>query len=142
MNRDAMDFWQNHSVKFLEMVFRSDRRETLEKPDGYGRRGREECGDEIELFLTVRHGVISSASFETNGCIFTVACANAVVHLVEGKRLDEAWKITPEQVADYLETLPKPEMHCAQLAVRTLHVALANAQENERHPWRKFYQSQ
>jgi nitrogen fixation NifU-like protein len=142
MEQCGIDFWQNHSLRFLEMVFQTDKRETLRNPDGYGRSSRSECGDMIEIFLTMRNGRIASASFETNGCIYTLASANAIVHIAEGKSLEEAWEIGPEDVMDYLETLPRAEKHCAQLAVRTLQNALINARENRRHPWKKLYQSQ
>ena len=140
MDQESMDFWQQHSIKFLEMALTADRREVLKNPDGYGKRTRE-CGDTIELFLTVRGGRIVNACFETNGCIYSVACANAVIRLVEGKSIQEAWTVTPEMIADYLETLPGKEFHCAQLAVQALFLALANCQQNERNPWKKFYQT-
>jgi len=142
MDQCGIDFWQNHSLRFLEMVFQANKREVLRNPDGYGKSSRGECGDTIEIFLTLRDGRIASASFETNGCLYTLASANAVVHMVEGKTIEDAWEITPEEVMDYLETLPRAEKHCAQLAVRTLQHALLDARENQRHPWKKFYQSQ
>jgi nitrogen fixation protein NifU and related proteins len=140
MNQESTNFWQRHSARFLEMALREDKRETLNTPDGYGKKTRE-CGDTIELFLTVRDGRIAHASFTTNGCVYSVACANAVLHMIEGKSLEEAWQITPEKVAEYLETLPPKEFHCAQLAVQALLLALANCRETARHPWRKFYQT-
>ena len=140
MNHESMEFWQQHSIRFLEMVFRADRREVLKHPDGYGKRTRE-CGDTIEIFLTVREETIVHASFQTNGCLYSVACANALIRLVEGKSVQEAWQITPEMVAEYLETLPRNEFHCAQLAVQALFLALADSRQNERNPWKKFYQT-
>ena len=128
MDNSSFDFWQNHSLQFLEMAFRSDKRESLETPDGYGRQSRE-CGDTVEIFLMVRDGKILSASFETNGCLYSVACANAVVLMAEGKTLEEAREISPEHIIDYLETLPAAESHCARLAVRSLHAALVNIME-------------
>lgn len=139
MDQSSMDFWQNHSLCFLNMVFRTEKRETLTHPDGYGKRSRE-CGDTMEIFLIVRDGKIQSASFETNGCLYSLACANAVVHLAEGKTVEEAWDVTEQNIVDYLETLPPAERHCAELAARTLHLALANAHETQRNPWKKFYQ--
>jgi len=140
MDPNSINYWQHHSIKFLEMALRTDKREVLKTPDGYGRKTRD-CGDTIELFLTVRDRRILHASFETNGCLFSVACANAVVHLVEGRSLQEAWQINPQAVADYLETLPPKELHCAQLAVHALFLALADCQENEKNPWKKFYRT-
>ena len=138
MEQSNMDFWQQHSLNFLEMALRNDKREALANPDGYAKRARQ-CGDTVEIFLTIRDRRIVNAAFETNGCLYSVACANTVVHLAEGMSVQEAWEINPERVADYLETLPKEEFHCARLAVQTLHLALADARDVDRNPWKKFY---
>jgi NifU-like protein involved in Fe-S cluster formation len=86
-----------------------------------------------------RNGRIISASFYTDGCIYTIACANALAGMIEGKPIAEARAISARQIADFLESLPKAEMHCAQLAVQTLHAALLDLRETERQPWTKFY---
>ncbi len=126
MNEKDFDFWQDHSLRFLEMAFRSDRRETVTNPDGLGSRTGD-CGDIVTFFLTIRGGRILSVSFETQGCLNTNACANTVCELVEGKSVEEAWTVTPEDVTDYLETLPGDHTHCAELAVGALYLALADA---------------
>ena len=125
MSVEAPEFLQSHSMKYLEMAFRSDRRETVVQPDGLGSRTGD-CGDTVTFFLTTRQGRIRSISFETNGCLNTNACANTVCELVEGKTLDEAWTLTPEDVSDFLETLPADHMHCAELAVGALYLALSD----------------
>lgn len=129
MAEKKFDFWQDHSRNFLEMAFRTDRHERLERPDGYGK-NTGTCGDMVEMFLTLLGMRINSVSFITNGCMNTNACANTVAQLVEGKRLEEAWEITPEDVIDYLETLPEENAHCAELAVGALYLALAKAKRN------------
>ncbi len=132
------DFWQNHSLHYLEMAFRSDRREKIDNPDGYGKRTGE-CGDTIEMFLTIRDEHIHSVAFHADGCLNTNACANTVAHLAEDKSVNEAWEITPEKVAAFLETLPEEETHCAELAVGSFYLALSNYQELKRNPWKKLY---
>jgi nitrogen fixation NifU-like protein len=120
------------------MAFRNDRRERVEHPDSYGKRTGE-CGDTVEMFLSVQQGYIQSVSFETNGCMNTNACANTVAELVEGRKTEDAWEITPDDVIAYLETLPPENTHCAELAVGALYLALTNLQDLQRHPWKKLY---
>ena len=84
-------------------------------------------------------GAYQSVSFETNGCMNTSACANTVAELVEGKNVEDAWEITPDDVITYLETLPPQNTHCAELAVGALYLALTNLQDLQRHPWKKLY---
>ena len=138
MDQKVIDFWRQHSVNFLTMVLENGRRERIDHPDGYGKCSRE-CGDTLEIYLMSRNGRIGSASFYTDGCIYTIACANALVRMIEGKSIQEARAISPRQIADFLESLPKTEIHCAELAVRTLHAALLDLMATERQPWTKFY---
>ena len=44
----------------------------------------------------------------------------------EGKPVDSAWQISPEQVSTFLSTLPADHFHCAELAVGALYLALAD----------------
>jgi nitrogen fixation NifU-like protein len=137
-NKEAADFWQDHSLTFLEMAFRTDRHERLEKADGYAKKVGD-CGDVVEFFINLDGDTIDALSYEISGCLNTNACCNAVVSLVEGQSVDAAWETTPEQVAGFLESLPKDHFHCAELVVGTLYLALADAREKRRSPWKKMY---
>jgi nitrogen fixation NifU-like protein len=139
MTGKDFDFWQDNSLHFLEMAFRYDRRERIQYPDGYGKRTGE-CGDTVEMFLCIKSGRIQTVSYDTDGCINTNACANTVSHLLEGKTIEEAWEITPEDVIEFLETLAKENYHCADLAVGAFYLALANYREHQRDSWKKPYQ--
>ncbi|MBW2179710.1 MAG: iron-sulfur cluster assembly scaffold protein [Deltaproteobacteria bacterium] len=140
MNKTISDFWQDHSRHYLEMAFSVDRREVVTSPDAYGKKTGD-CGDTIEFFLAVNGDTIESVSFMLDGCLNTNAAANTVAHLIEGKSVEQAWEITPEDIADYLETLPVENFHCAELAVGALYLALANYRELKQSPWKKSYSS-
>ena len=139
IKQNKFNFWQIHSRHYLEMAFRTDRREVIKQPDGYGKRNGD-CGDTVEMYLSIRNGCIQFVSFETNGCLSTNACANTVAELTKGKKVEAAWEITPENVIDYLETLPPENFHCAELAVGAFYLALTNYQELRRDPWKRLYQ--
>ncbi len=138
MKPKKFDFWQDHSRNYLEMALRGDRLERIEHPDGYGKRTGD-CGDTVEMYLTVSDDRIESVCFQVDGCRNTNACANTVAELVEGKKVTEAWEISPEDVVTFLETLPPHDTHCAELAVGAFYLALTNYQEMQRHPWKKLY---
>jgi nitrogen fixation NifU-like protein len=130
--------WQTHSMKFLESAFRSDRQEKLTHADGHGKKTGD-CGDTIEFFLMISGNRIESLSYALNGCLNTNACANAIIDLLEGKSLTEAWELDPEDVANYLESLPEDHFHCAELAAGALYLALADARDKKKSPWKKLY---
>ena len=139
MEDQLNEFWQSHSLAFLEMAFRTDRQESLHHADGHGKKTGG-CGDTVEFYLILDGNRIKSLSYIINGCINTNACANAVIELAHGKTLDEAWEIQPEDVANYLESLPGDHFHCAELAVGAFYLTLAGARETQRSPWKKLYQ--
>jgi nitrogen fixation NifU-like protein len=138
MTGEKFDFWQDHSIKYLEMALKTDRMEPLENPDGEGRHTGE-CGDTVAMFLKLRGTTIAQVAFQVHGCMNTLASANAVAELIEGKPIEDAWELTPERVIDFLETLPKAHHHCAELAVGALYRALADVRSKQRDPWRKMY---
>lgn len=138
MKDEKVDSPQGYSPQYLEMALRADHREVLKDPDGYGKRTGE-CGDTVEMYLSVQDNIIKHASFDTDGCMSTCACANTVACMVEAKSVRKAWEISPDDVKDYLETLPEDSYHCAELAVGALYLALANYQEIKQNPWKKMY---
>jgi nitrogen fixation protein NifU and related proteins len=138
MTEKPFDFLQDHSTTFLEMAFATDRMEPLKSPDGEGRHTGD-CGDTVSMSLKLRGEAIAQVAFQVQGCLNTVASANAVATLVEGRPIAEAWEMTPERVIEFLETLPRGHHHCAELAVGALYRALADLRGKQREPWRKLY---
>lgn len=126
--------------RHMEMALRTAYRRGVAKPDGYGR-NTGDCGDTIEIFLVVRDGLIEQVYYLTNGCLDTNACANAVVQLVPGKSILDAWHISSEQIIAYLKTLDSQHYHCAELAVGALYHALTDAHSNSAMPWKKLYRT-
>jgi len=140
MTENSFDFLKDHSTHYLEMAFRSDHRGSIEHPDGYGKRTGE-CGDTVEMYLSVRKGCIQSVAYQTHGCINTNACTNTVVRLAEGRQIADAWEISADDISEYLQTLPAENYHCAELAVGALYRALLDYNDKQQRPWKKLYSS-
>ena len=140
MKNNKIKLSQSHSQRYLEMAFQTNRKKRLNDPDGYGTRTGE-CGDTIEMFLTVNNDTVQQVFFETNGCVNTIVCANTVVQLSEGKPVDGAWDITEKDIIKFLGTLPSDEEHCAELAVGAFYLALSNYKKFRHGSWKKFYRT-
>ncbi|SDU20047.1 nitrogen fixation protein NifU [Desulfobacula phenolica] len=130
MSQYDTNFLNHHSLKYIEMALRTDRIERVANPDGYGKRTGD-CGDTVEFFLICKNDIIESVSFYIQGCINTAACCNTVAKFVQGKTIESAWQISPEQVDNFLETLPEDHFHCAELAVGALYLALADLKKDK-----------
>jgi nitrogen fixation NifU-like protein len=121
-----------YSEKVLEH-FRNPRNVgELEDPDGVGIEGNPVCGDLMEIHIKVVDGRIADIKFKTFGCGSAIATSSMVTELAKGKTLDEAMKITRQDVADELDGLPKQKMHCSNLAADALHKAIEDYRK--KHP--------
>jgi nitrogen fixation NifU-like protein len=127
-NDKLFDFWNDHSLEFLEMAMKRDFQESVKVCDGYGKRIRD-CGDTIEIFLNRKEGVLESISYDLKGCLFSHACVNTIIKLARHKAVDDAKKITKQDIIAYLKTLPEAEEHCASHAISVFNMALDNLDE-------------
>ena len=84
------------------------------------------CGDIIELYLKIdKADVIKDGRFYYLGCPGSAASASAMIELVKGKTINEAKKITENDVLNALGGLPKTKLDCPKLAITTLRKAIA-----------------
>lgn len=70
MDSATSEFYNSHSPQFLVMASKDDAREIPKHADGYGKRIGD-CGDTVEIFLTVSDQTITQVNFLVDGCIHT-----------------------------------------------------------------------
>lgn len=106
---------------------------TLEGPDvAVGKVGNPVCGDLMYMYIRVRGDRIADIKFQTFGCGSAVATSSMTTELVKGMTLDEAMKVTRNDVAEALDGLPPIKMHCSNLAADALHEAIKAWREGRR----------
>ena len=96
---------------------------------GLGKAGNLLCGDVLWLYIKVRKDkkgreIIKQASFETLGCAIAIANTSLITTIVKGKTLEEAMKITREDLLKKLGKVPPFKIHCSVLAVDALKEAI------------------
>ena len=96
----------------------------MEDADGVGMIESQGCGDVTRISIKVRDNVIDDVRFQTFGCGAAIATSSIVTEMVKGKSLEEARKITNEDVARALGGLPPHKMHCSNMAADAMHNAL------------------
>ncbi|MEW5795888.1 MAG: iron-sulfur cluster assembly scaffold protein [Candidatus Zixiibacteriota bacterium] len=93
-------------------------------PDGLGQVGNPACGDVMRLYIRVVDNRLVDIRCQTFGCAAAIACASAASEMVMGKSLDEAFSLTRDQVAAYLNGLPEHKMACSNLAPDAVRAAI------------------
>ena len=83
------------------------------------------CGDIMQFAVRVSDGYIAEARFKTRGCVTAIACGSLLTELIRGKTLEEAGRITCDQISDALGGLPPATVHGSQLACDALEAVLA-----------------
>ncbi|MCP4668529.1 MAG: iron-sulfur cluster assembly scaffold protein [Deltaproteobacteria bacterium] len=89
------------------------------------------CGDTMKISLNIESEKIHDAKIQVLGCPGAVASGCAVVKLAKGKTLKDAEGIDLETLYRELEKLPDKKIHCARLAIKTLHRALEQYQQQK-----------
>lgn len=96
----------------------------IKDADGVGEVGNPVCGDIMRIEIKVVDNRIEDVKFRTFGCGAAIATSSMVTEMVKGKTLEEAMKVTNKAVAEALDGLPAPKMHCSNLAADALHRAI------------------
>jgi nitrogen fixation NifU-like protein len=92
--------------------------------DGVGVAGSPECGDIMKIYIKVTDGRLTDIKFKTFGCAAAIASSSMATEMLMGKTLDEALKLTRDDVAGALGGLPQMKMHCSNLAPDALRAAI------------------
>ena len=113
-----------YSKKVMEHFTNPKNVGVIENPDGYGKVGNPVCGDLMEIYIKVDDDIITDIKFKTFGCGSAIATSSMITELAKGKHVDEANKITRNDVANELDGLPPQKMHCSNLAADALQEAI------------------
>lgn len=126
-----------YSKKVLEHFTRPHNQGVIKNPSGVGMVGNPTCGDMMKIYIKVKKDakkreVISDIKFETLGCASAIATSSMITDLAKNKTLEEALKITRNDVAEALEGLPPIKMHCSNLAADSLREAIKDYREKNK----------
>ena len=121
-----------YSKKVMEHFLNPRNMGKIDDPDGVGTAGNPICGDTMTIYIKVKNNRIVDIKFQTFGCAAAIATSSMVTELAKGKTIEEAEKITRDDVADALEGLPPIKMHCSNLAADALKAAIEDYKKRKK----------
>lgn len=129
MSMDGMGWNYSEKVKkhFMNPLNILEGSEEAYKPDGVGFVGSPACGDMMKIFIKVRDNRIIDLKWQTFGCASAIGSTSMLSEMVTregGMSLDDAYKITPDDIIKELGGLPSNKIHCSVLGDKALREAI------------------
>ncbi len=117
-----------YSSKVMD-IFRNPRNMgDMDNPDAVGKVGNPGCGDLMWMFLRIGKEdgkeIIRDVRVKTFGCVAAIATSSVLTEMIKGRSLQDAMKISKQDIVDVLEGLPDVKVHCSILAIDALKEAV------------------
>lgn len=116
----------------------------IKNADGIGEVGNIRCGDIMHVYIKVgsrqfrtanrkpqTEKYIEDIKFKTLGCAAAIASSSMLTELAKGKSIEEAKKITRDDINKALGILPQQKYHCSILSAEGLQKAIADYEKKK-----------
>lgn len=106
----------------------------IKNPDAKAQVGNPRCGDLLSVTMKIdkKTKIIKDIKFKTFGCVAAVACSSVTTELVKGKTIDEAKKLTKQDVVKEFGDLPAIKVHCSLLSTDAVKKAIQDYEKKEK----------
>jgi nitrogen fixation NifU-like protein len=89
-----------------------------------GQTGNIKCGDQMLMLLKIDNDVITDVRWRTYGCASAIASTSMLSDVIKGMKIEDAYKIRPEDLVEKLGGLPSYKIHCSVLGDKALRAAI------------------
>jgi nitrogen fixation NifU-like protein len=89
-----------------------------------GQTGNIKCGDQMLMLLKIENDIITDVRWQTYGCASAIASTSMLSAMIKGMKIEDAYKIKPEDLVAKLDGLPEYKIHCSVLGDKALRTAI------------------
>jgi len=127
-----------YSKKVMELFKNPRNLKEIKDADGIGKIGNPRCGDVMHVFIKIGKNnkgqeIIEDIGVKTFGCVAAIASSSVTTELAKGKTLEEAKKISKDDILKALGDLPDIKKHCSLLAQDGLRKAIQDYQNKKKN---------
>lgn len=121
----------NYSDKTMEHFICPRNAHSMPDADAEGQFGDPSCGDALTMYIKVQDQRITDISYLVFGCSASIATSSMTSVLAKGKTLEEAMRISEEDIVEALDGLPPEKLHCSNLGVSALRNAIQQYKQKQ-----------
>jgi nitrogen fixation NifU-like protein len=85
----------------------------FENPDAKGYAKNASDGDQVQVHLRIRDGIIEDVRIKVMGCVAAIAATSFFSEWIRGKSVDQALALSKEDLADFMGGLPAQKVRCS-----------------------------
>ena len=101
----------------------------MEKPDVIGHAKNEVDGDLVQLHFQIENDTIVDIKMKVMGCVAAIASTSLLTELIKGKRIQEAIRISKEDLNKQLGGLPENKVRCSLTCIDALQAAFSGEEQ-------------
>lgn len=115
-----------YTNEIMEEFYNTENFGALRGASGVGKVVCEEGDEIIKIFIIVKDNKIVEAEYQTFGGVVAIALSSFANKLILGKSINEAKKITVNDIISMAGEIPENRMYLAHAAVAAARLALDN----------------